>query len=112
MLSKKSSCIAEIFRAVGAAILQLCGGASFSDELASDFGNRPEGISTSKSRVFRLLAGNLPQRSLGLFRQHRSTCEELSAKRQRRSQRASIPDSLMRVPWIDLDRVTVAGAQR
>jgi putative ABC transport system substrate-binding protein len=38
---------------------------------ANHFGNWPVGISTSNRRVFRLSAGNLPQSSLGLFRQHR-----------------------------------------
>jgi hypothetical protein len=33
-------------------------GAAHADELAGDFGNRPEGISTSNHRVFRLSAGN------------------------------------------------------
>jgi hypothetical protein len=51
------------------------GEASSSDELAGDFGNSPEGISTGNRRVFRLSAGNWPQISLGLFRQHRPICD-------------------------------------
>jgi hypothetical protein len=54
------------------------GEASSSDELAGDFGNSPEGISTGNRRVFRLSAGNWPQISLGLFRQHRPKCEARS----------------------------------
>jgi hypothetical protein len=51
------------------------GEASSSDELAGDFGNSPEGISTGNRRVFRLSAGNWLQISLGLFRQHPLICD-------------------------------------
>jgi hypothetical protein len=56
------------------------GEASSSDELAGDFGNSPEGISTGNRRVFRLSAGNWLQISLGLFRQHRPIADVVGFK--------------------------------
>jgi ERF superfamily len=59
------------------------GEASSSDELAGDFGNSPEGVSTGNRRVFRLSAGNWLQISLGLFRQHRPDPEMPGPARDR-----------------------------